>query len=53
MMEIMVKGLTVAKMGANNLDENTPKFIQLICPIGPKVWNIVEKRLHQESAVRV
>ena len=47
----MVKGLTVAKM---NLDENTPKFIQPICPIEPKVfWNIIEKRLHWASVVRV
>jgi hypothetical protein len=53
MMEIMVKGLTIAKMGANSLDENTPKFIQPICPIDLKVWNIVKKRLHQASAVRV
>jgi hypothetical protein len=26
-----------------------PKFIWPICPIGPKVWDIVEKRLHGAS----
>ena len=42
----MDKGLKVPKIGADNLDLNTPntsKFIRTICPIGPKVWDIVEK----------
>jgi hypothetical protein len=31
------------------LAKNTPKppkFVWPVCPIGPKVWDIVEKRLH-------
>ena len=43
-MEIMDKGLTISC--CLKLSENTPntsKFIQLICPFGPKVWDIVEK----------
>ena len=54
MMEITDKGLS-AKMGADILPENTPntpKFILPICPIGPKVWDAVEKRLHWVSVVR-
>ena len=55
-MEIMDKGLTVSKMGAHALAESTPnttsKLIRLICPICPKVWEIVEKRLYQASVVR-
>ena len=42
------------KIGDNILAENTTntlKVIQLICPIGPKVWDIVGKRLHWESIV--
>ena len=30
---------------------NAPKFIWPICLIGPKVWDIVEKRLHRASVV--
>jgi hypothetical protein len=47
-------GKTNAKMGADSSEENTdytPKFIRTICPIGPKVWNIVEKRFHCASVV--
>ena len=46
------QGTQSAIMGADSLAENTPnspKFIWLICPIGPKVWDIVEKRLHLVS----
>ena len=42
MMEIMGKGLTVP---------NAPKFLQLFLPIGLKVLDIVEKRLHRGSIV--
>ena len=45
-MEITDKGPS-AKMGADILPENTqntPKFILPICPIGPKVSDVVEKR---------
>jgi hypothetical protein len=28
-----------------------PKFIRRICQISPKVWDIVEKRLHRASVV--
>ena len=41
MMEIMEKGPI------------TPKFIPAICPIGPKIWDIVEKRLYWSFVVRV
>ena len=48
MMEIMDKGLTVSKMGAHALIENTPNttpnLSRLIFPICPKVWEIVEKK---------
>ena len=43
------QGTHSAKMGADSSAKNTPnvpKVIRPICPIGPKVWNIVEKRLH-------
>ena len=43
----MDKGHTVQKMGAASLAKNspnTPKFIRLICPIGPKILNIAEKK---------
>jgi hypothetical protein len=30
---------------------NTTKFIRPICPIGPKFWDIFEKRLHRASVV--
>ena len=43
-------------VGADSLAEsttNTPNFIWPICPICPKVWDIVEKRLHQASVVRL
>ena len=47
MVKFMNKGLTVPKW-----DQKYPKFIQPICQIGRKVWNIVEKRLHQTSVIR-
>ena len=50
-MEIMDKELTVPKMGADSFAEDTPKFIQSICSIDPKVWDIVENRLHWASVV--
>ena len=40
------------KMGANGSAENTsrtPKKFRPIYPIGPYVWEIVEKRLHKKS----
>jgi hypothetical protein len=43
------------RMGADTSDEstpNTPKFIRPICPIAPKVWDIVEISLHWASVVR-
>ena len=40
-------------MGADSLAKNTPTFIRQICPIGPKVWYIIEIRLHWASVVRV
>ena len=42
-------------MGANSQAKNTPntqKLFRLICPSDPKIWDIVEKRLHWESVVR-
>ena len=39
------QGTYSAKMGADSFAENTQiilKSIWLICPIGPKVWDIVE-----------
>ena len=45
----MNDGSHSAKMEAISSAENTPiipKFITPICPIGPKVWDIAEKRLH-------
>ena len=33
-MENMNKGLTDTKVGANSLAENTPKALELTCPIG-------------------
>ena len=44
-----------AKMEAISSAENTPiipKFIPPICPIGPKVWDIIEKGLYRTSIVR-
>ena len=44
-----------AKIGAVSSAENTPdtsKFIRSIVPIGPKVWDIDEERLHWASVVR-
>jgi hypothetical protein len=38
-------------MGAASLAGNTPKLIWLICPIGPKVWDVVEKRHHLASVI--
>ena len=47
------QGTYSAKMGDDSFAENIiPKFIWLICPIGPKVWDIVEIRLHRASVVR-
>ena len=49
------QGAHSAKMGADSLAENNPnisKKSRLICPIGPNLWNIVEKRLHQTSVIR-
>ena len=48
-MEIMKESST--EMGAESSGENTPKFILPICPIGPKIWDTVEKRLHWASVV--
>ena len=45
-------GTHSAKMGADSLAKNNPKFIRPICPIGPKVWDIIEKRLHRVSVFR-
>ena len=43
-----------AKMSADSPGQNThnPKFIRSICPIGLKVWDNIEKRLHRVSVVR-
>jgi hypothetical protein len=41
-----------AKMVADTLAKNTPKFIPLMCPIGPKVWDIDGKRLKCASVIR-
>ena len=52
-MEIMNKGLT-AKKNEDSWANNTPntlKFILPISPIGPKIWDIVEKRFHWASVV--
>ena len=46
----MDKGLTVPKMGADKLAENTPNAPKLICP-SPKVWDFDEKRIHCASVV--
>ena len=55
MTEIMDKGLThSAKLGADSSTQNTTntqKLIRPICPIGPKLWDIVKKRLHQASVI--
>ena len=40
------------KMGANGSAKNTsctPKYFRPICPMGPNLLEIVEKRLHQAS----
>ena len=34
MMEIMDKGLTIAKIGADSFSKNNQKLILSICPIG-------------------
>ena len=44
-------GTHSAKMGADTSAKNIPKFIRPICPIGPKGWVILEKRLHWVSVV--
>ena len=36
-------------MVADSLAKNTPKFIPAICSIGPKVLDIIGKRLHPRS----
>jgi hypothetical protein len=44
------------KIYAESSTENTPnspKFIRPICPIGPQVWDIVGKRHHWASVIRV
>ena len=47
-MEIMDKGLIhSAKFGADSSAQNTTntqKLIRPICPIGPKLWDIVKKK---------
>ena len=48
------QGTHSAKIGVDSLDENTPntsKIIQPIFPIGRKVLDIVQKRLHKASLV--
>ena len=45
----MDKGLTVPN-SADKLAENTPNVLKCFCP-SPKVWDIIEKRLHRESVV--
>ena len=50
-MKFMNKGLTVPKW-VQYFGQKYPKFIQPICQIGQKVWDIVKKRLHQASVVR-
>ena len=48
----MEKGLN-AKVSLDSLAENIiPKFIRPIGAIGPKFCDIVQKRLHQATAVR-
>ena len=43
------------KMGADKSAENTPNAknlsAQIVC-LSPKVWDIIEERLHQASVVR-
>ena len=49
------QGTHSEKMCADSLAKNTlntQRFIWPICPIGSKVWDIVEKRLHRASVVR-
>ena len=43
-MENMDKGLTVSKMSADKLSENTPNASKFICP-SPKVWHFDEKKV--------
>ena len=54
-MENMDKGLTVPKLGADSLAENTQMphnlSAQFICP-SPKILDFNEKRLHWASVVR-
>ena len=49
------QGTHSSKMFSNSLAENipnTPKFIRPICPIGKKLQDKFEKRLHRASSVR-
>ena len=49
------QGTHSSKMGTDTLAKNTQNAVKqfwMICPIGPKVWDIIEKRLHRASVVR-